>query len=347
MKKDGESGRRVITRYTRQATIALALVQGLAIAHGLEGQGLARVPGWIFRISTMCTLTAGTAFIMWLGEQITEKGIGNGTSMVIFTGIVARMPEVMISTLALSRTGDVTPLAVLFLLAFCIFTIGAIVFVERSVRKIPIQYPRRSVGRNVTQAQTQYMPLKVNMSGVIPPIFASAIIVMPLTVASFSSIEAIQNLTQYLQHGTWTYSAIFALLVILFSYFYTAIIFNPEEVAENLKKNGGFIPTVRPGKQTADFLFGVLNRLTLWAAVYITLVCLLPEYVYLYLGAPQFASVFGGTAILIVVGVTLDTASQIESHIVARNYEAFMSKTTRVRGGMGSMGYARTRLLKR
>ena len=348
LKKEGEAGRRKITRYTRWGTIGLALFQGLAIAHGLESQGLAKDPGWMFRVCTMITLTTGTAFIMWLGEQITEKGIGNGTSMVIFTGIVARMPSVLLSTMALAQTGDVSPIAVLLLLVSAVLVVAAIVFVERSYRRIPIQYPRRTVGKNVTQAQTQYLPLKVNMSGVIPPIFASAIIVVPLTIASFSSLEVLQNLTMYLRHGTWTYSLVFAGLIVLFSYFYTAIIFNPEEVAENLKKNGGFIPTVRPGKQTSDYLYSVLNRLTLWGAAYITLVCLLPQYVFISLGAPEFSQVFGGTAILIVVGVTLDTAGQIESHIVARNYESCMSTTSRSRsGGMGSMGYSRARLLRR
>ena len=347
LKKEGEAGRRVITRYTRWGTILLALFQGLAIAHGLESQGLARMPGWIFRLSTMITLTAGTAFIMWLGEQITEKGIGNGSSLVIFTGIVARMPQVLISTLALSRTGDISPLAVLFLLAFAAVVVAAIVFVERSHRRIPIQYPRRTVGKNLAQAQTQYLPLKVNMAGVLPPIFASALIVVPLTVASFSTGETMQAITRYLTHGTLSYNLIFAALIVLFCFFSTAIVFNPEEVAENLKKNGGFIPTVRPGKQTSDYLYAVLSRLTLWGAAYITLVCLVPDYVFFSLGAPEFARVFGGTAILIVVGVTLDTAAQIESHIVARNYESFMSRSSKTRGGVGSMGYMRSRLLRR
>jgi len=347
LKKEGEAGRRILTRYTRWGTIALALFQGYAIASGLEGQGLVRVPGWTFRISTMLTLTAGTAFIMWLGEQITEKGIGNGASIIIFTGIVARMPEVLLSTVALARTGEVSPLAVLFVIGFSLITVGAIVFVERSYRKIPIQYPRRMVGKNIAQAQTQYLPLKVNMAGVIPPIFASALMVVPLTIASFSASRTLQDWAEYLQHGTLTYTLVFLALIVLFSYFYTAIIFNPEEVAENLKKNGGFIPTVRPGKQTADYFYSVLNRLALWGAVYIAIICLLPEYVYMALGTAGFARVFGGTAVLIAVGVTLDTAAQIESHIVARNYESFMSRSSKVRGGLGSMSYTRSRLLRR
>ena len=345
LRKEGEAGRRIITRYTRQGTILLALFQSYAIANGLENQGLAAHPGLFFKLSTMATLTAGTAFIMWLGEQITEKGIGNGTSMIIFTGIVARMPSVFIATLALSRTGEISPLAVLLLLAFAVATVAGIVYVERSHRKIPIQYPRRT--RTMSGGQTQYLPLKVNMAGVIPPIFASALIVVPLTIASFSGNEKLREWTSYLHHGNLVYGLVFATLVILFSFFYTAIIFNPEEVAENLKKNGGFVPTVRPGKPTSDYLYGVLNRLTLWGALYIAVVCLLPESVFVYLGAPEFARVFGGTAILIVVGVTLDTAAQIQSHIVARNYESFMSHSIKGRGGVGAFGTGRTRVLRR
>ena len=285
---------------------------------------------------------------MWLGEQITEKGIGNGISIIIFAGIVARMPQVLVSTIEQSRTGDITWLAMFAMLALAVGTMYGIVFVERSMRRIPIQYPRRSVGRQVTQAQTQYLPLKVNMAGVIPPIFASAIIVVPLTFTSFSTLEPVQEIAPYLQHGTWTYSLLFVGLVVLFSYFYTAIIFNPDEVAENLKKNGGFVPTVRPGKQTADYFYSVLNKLTLWGAIYIALVCIVPELVYVNFGAPMFASVFGGTAILIVVGVTLDTASQIENHVLAKNYEAFMSKSSsKSLGGVGSAGHTRARLLRR
>lgn len=347
LKKEGEAGRRVLTRYTRRGTVVLALIQSLMIAYGLEAQGLVTVPGWTFRISTMFTLTAGTAFIMWLGEQISEKGIGNGVSMIIFAGIVARMPSVFVETVYLSRTGEIAPISILLILLFCVGTIAGIVHVERSHRKIPIQYPRRMIGKKMTQAQTQYLPLKVNMAGVIPPIFASAFLVVPATIASFSPNEFLQDMMVYLAHGSLPYVLFFTTLIVVFSYFYTAIIFNPEEVAENLKKNGGFIPTVRPGKQTSDYLYGILNRLTLWGSIYIAIVCVLPELVYLGIGATSFAYVFGGTAILIVVGVTLDTASQIESIVVARNYEAFMSKSSKVRGGLGSMSQMRTRILKR
>lgn len=347
LRKEGDAGRRVITRYTRFGTIILALFQSFMIALGLERQGLVLVSGPMFYASTIITLTAGTAFMMWLGEQITEKGIGNGISTLIFAGIVARMPSVFISTIALARTGEINPLSVFFLIAFCVATVAGIVFVERSHRRIPIQYPRRMVGKKLAQAQTQYLPLKVNMAGVIPPIFASAFLVLPATLASFSPGGYVEQAMQYLQHGTWSYAIIFSTLIIVFSFFYTAIVFNPEEVAENLKKNGGFIPTVRPGKATADFLYSVLNRLALWGSLYICLICLVPEFVYIGMGATAFASVFGGTAVLIAVGVTLDTASQIESIMVARHYEAFMSQSTKMRGGAGSMSHMRARLLRR
>lgn len=347
LRKEGEAGRRVLTRYTRQGTIALALVQSMAIAYGLEKQGLVVDPGWIFRVSTMLTLTAGTAFIMWLGEQITERGIGNGVSVVIFAGIAARVPAELANIFALARTGEINPLTVLFILLFSVLTIFAIVFVEGSFRKIPIQYPRRMVGKNLAQAQTQHMPLKLNMAGVIPPIFASAFLVVPATIASFSPSEALQDLLQFLTPGSVVYEAIFVALIVFFCFFYTSVVFNPEEVAENLKKNGGFIPTVRPGKQTAEFLYSVLNRLALWGSVYISLVCIVPDIVYRGMGAGSLSHVFGGTAILIVVGVTLDTYSQIQSHLMAKSYESFMSRSTKKKGGLGSMSYARTRLLRR
>jgi preprotein translocase subunit SecY len=324
------------------------MLQGLMIAYGLEGQGgLVHNPGWTFRISTMITLTAGTAFIMWLGEQITEKGIGNGISIIITAGIVARMPEIFVGTIALAQTGEIAPMTVLLAMLFCLFTIAAIVYVERSQRRIPVQYPRRMVGKNLAQAQTQYMPLKVNMAGVIPPIFASAFLVLPATVASVMPNETIEGFMAYMVPGQPVYMTVFAVLIVLFCFFYTAIIFNPTEIAENLKKNGGFIPSVRPGKQTVDYLYGVLNRLTFWGAIYITLVCIIPEIVYLNLGVGAFSFVFGGTAILIVVVVTLDTAAQIQSHLIAKNYEAFMSRSSKARGGIGSMGHTRSRLLKR
>lgn len=348
LKKEGAAGQRIITRYTRQGTIALALFQGFLIAKGLEQSGLVlpEAGGFEFYLSTMVTLTAGTAFIMWLGEQITERGIGNGMSIIIFAGIIARMPQVLFATIALSREGQISWFAMLFLLAFCIFTVYAIVFVERSYRKIPVQYPRRMVAKS-QMSPPQHLPLKVNMAGVIPPIFASAFLVLPATIGGFVQNEFVQDMMAYLQPGGTAYTSIFVVLIVVFCFYYTAVIYNPEEVADNLKKHGAFIPTVRPGKQTADYLYGVLNRLTFWGAAYISLVCVVPQLVYFNFGTQSFAYVFGGTAILIVVGVTLDTASQIESHVVARNYEAFMSKSSRSRAGQGSMRQMRTRVLKR
>jgi preprotein translocase subunit SecY len=346
LKKEGDAGRRIITRYTRQGTILLAIFQSYMIARALESRGLA-VPSFQFELVTVVTLTAGTAFIMWLGEQITERGLGNGTSIIIFAGIAARMPSVFGSTVQLARTGEVSPFAVIALLLFSIFSIYAIVFVERSHRKIPIQYPRRMVGKRMTQAQTQYMPLKVNMSGVIPPIFASAILMLPATIMAVVPGANQPAFARFFTPGSWGYESVYVALIVLFSYFYTAVVFNPTEVADNLKKNGGFIPLVRPGQETADYLYAVLTRLTLWGAIYISLVCVLPQVIYLEMGASQFAYVFGGTAVLIVVGVTLDTASQIESMLVARNYEAFMSKSSKVRGGVGSASYTRNRLVRR
>jgi preprotein translocase subunit SecY len=346
LKKEGDAGRRVITRYTRQGTILLALFQSYMIARALESKGLA-VPSLGFELITMVTLTAGTAFVMWLGEQITERGLGNGTSIIIFAGIAARMPSVFGSTVELARTGEVSPFTIIALIVFSVLSIYAIVFVERSHRKIPIQYPRRMVGKRMTQAQTQYMPLKVNMTGVIPPIFASAILMVPATIVTVVPGADLSAFGKFFTPGSWGYESVFVALIVLFSFFYTAVVFNPTEVAENLKKNGGFIPLVRPGAETADYLYAVLTRLTLWGAIYISLVCVLPQVIYLEMGASQFAYVFGGTAVLIVVGVTLDTASQIESMLVARNYEAFMSKSSKVRGGIGSASYTRNRLVRR
>ena len=347
LKKEGDAGRRILTRYTRRGTILLAILQSYMISKALEAKGAALAPGLHFELVTVITLTAGTAFIMWLGEQITERGLGNGTSIIIFAGIAARMPAVFGSTVELARTGELSPIAVLALLIFSLFTIYAIIFVERSSRKIPVQYPRRMVGNRSTMAQTQYMPLKVNMSGVIPPIFSSAIMMLPATLMTVIPSLSMSSFAQFFTPGAWGYEAVYVALIILFSFFYTAVVFNPIEVADNLKKNGGFIPLVRPGAETADYLYGVLNRLTLWGAIYIAAVCVVPQIVYLEMGAAQFAYVFGGTAVLIVVGVTLDTASQIESMLVARNYEAFMSKSSKVKGGIGSASYQRNRLARK
>jgi preprotein translocase subunit SecY len=347
LKKEGEAGQRVITRYTRIATIGLALFQGWVIGVGLEQQGFVHVPGLGFRITTMITLTTGTAFVMWLAEQIQERGIGNGMSMVIFSGIVARMPSVLANLFVLAREGEIDWPSIFFILFFSVCTIAGIIFVERSARKIPIQHPRRMVGKRMAQAQTQYMPLKVNMAGVMPPIFASALLVVPATIASFASSDVLREWLQFASPGTWLYSAIYIALIFFFTYFFIGITFNPNEIAENLKKNGGFIPSVRPGKPSADFLFSIMNRLAFWGGLYICVICLLPQFIYIQLNAHDFSFIFGGTAVLIVVGVVLDTVSQIESHMMTKNYEAFMNKSQKIRGGVGSMSFTRSRLLRR
>lgn len=349
LKKEGESGRRILTRYTRLGTVVLALLQSFWVAQGLMHQnGLVHSPGLAFTVTTMLTLTAGTSFIMWLGEQITERGLGNGISVLICAGILARMPSVFGSTIALARTGELSPMSILAVLLFCFASIYFIVFVERSNRRIPIQYPRRTAMKNLSTVPQQYLPLKVNMVGVIPPIFASALLALVGLVSTFGTSSVIQDWLVTFRPGSWSYEAVHVALIVFFAFFYAAVIFSPEDVAENLKKNGAFIPSVRPGQQTVDYLYGVLNRLTLWGALYLSMVVVIPTTVYFYYGASAFAHVFGGTAILIVVGVTLDTASQIESMVVARNYEAFMSRTSKLRGGVGGvLGAARTRILRR
>ncbi len=351
LKKEGDAGRRIINRYTRQGTIVLALFQSYMIALGLEHSegGFVVHPGIMFRISTMLTLTAGTAFIIFIGEQITERGLGNGISMIITAGILSSMPSVLFSSFELVRTHEISFGALLFILVFCFLTLVGIVHVERSARRIPIQYPRRMVGNKMAQAQTQYMPLKVNMSGVIPPIFASALLSVPIIVlTSFSGqSDLAQRVLDLFQVGQIGYEITFIALIVFFCFFYVSVQFNPEDVAENLKKNGGFIPTVRPGRQTADFLYAVLNRITIWGAIYVSIICVVPQLVYQYFGADAFSRVFSGTSVLIVVSVILDTAAQIEHMVIARNYEAFMSRTSKLRGGMGSMSHMRTRILKR
>jgi preprotein translocase subunit SecY len=346
LRKDGGAGRRILMRYTRIGTIILALFQGFMISLGLESQGLAHDPGLAFRLTTAITLTAGTAFIMWLGEQITEKGIGNGTSIIIFAGIVARMPEVFASTLVLAQNGEVSSLAIIFILLFCLATVALIVYVEKAHRKIPVQYPRRVVGQQMAQAQTQFLPIKLNVVGVLPPIFASSLLLLPTYLLGFSENELVADILVYLAPGEVGYEVLFALIIFVISFFLAPAQFNTDEISEDLKKQGGFIPQVRPGKDTADYLLDILNRLTTWGALYICVICILPQLVYMKIGAEQFSYVFGGTAILIVVGVTIDTAAQIQSMVLAKNYDAFMNKSMKAtRGGVGAT--ARRRLLKR
>ncbi len=329
LSKEGESGRNTITQYTRYLTIGLSIVQSIMIAVGLEsmrgpaGEPIVLNPGWGFRLMTVITLTSGTSFLMWLGEQITERGIGNGISLIIFVGIVANMPSAFYNTIQLVRAGEMNLLVIVLLLALMVAVVAFIVFMEMGQRRIPIQYPKRVVGRKVLGGGTQHLPLKVNTSGVIPPIFASSIIVFPATVANFIDLPIMKRVSEALHPGGIYYNALYIIFIIFFTYFYTAIQFNPKDVAENLKKYGGFVPGIRPGANTADYLDTVLSRLTLWGALYLALVCVLPSFLIAQFHAPFY---FGGTALLIVVGVAMDTAQQMESHLLARSYEGLLKK---------------------
>jgi len=336
LQKEGEQGRKKITQWTRYATIVLALFQSTLIAVALEngqfGEGAVINPGWGFRLMCMITLTSGTAFIMWLGEQVTERGIGNGISLVIFASIVVSIPAGLGQLVELIRTDQFTLLGSLFLLAFMVLVIGGVVFVERGQRRIPIQHAKRVVGRRVTQGGLSYFPLKVNTAGVIPPIFASSILMLPLTLGQFTESPVISRFTQdYLSFGGLGYNVLYVGLIIFFAFFYTAILVNPVDVSENIKKMGGYIPGIRPGKRTAEYIDRILGRLTLIGAVYVSGVCVLPILLFSRLGVPFY---FGGTALLIIVGVALDVIGQVEAHLVSRQYEGFV-QGTRVRGRLG------------
>ena len=329
LSKEGESGRHKITQYTRYGTVALSLIQSMFISVGLEGmsgpggEAIVIVPGWQFKIMTMITLTAGTAFIMWLGEQMTERGLGNGISLIIFAGIVARMPAAVGNTIQMVSAGEMNALFLIFLLALMVVVIGVIIFFETAQRRIPIQYAKRVVGRKVYGGQSSHLPLKINVAGVIPPIFASSIMMFPATIGGLIQIDWIQRISAQLNPGTIYYYILFVAFIVFFCFFYTAVTFNPVDVAENLKKHGGFIPGIRPGKKTADFIDKALTRLTVIGAIYVSVVCVLPTVLISRYNVPFY---FGGTALLIVVGVAIDTISQIESHMVMRNYEGFMKK---------------------
>jgi preprotein translocase subunit SecY len=329
LSKEGESGRHKITQYTRYGTVGLSLIQSMFISVGLEGmsgpggEAIVIVPGWQFKIMTMITLTAGTAFIMWLGEQMTERGLGNGISLIIFAGIIARMPAAIGNTIQMVSAGEMNVLFLFFLLALMVTVIGVIIFFETAQRRIPIQYAKRVVGRKVYGGQSSHLPLKINVAGVIPPIFASSIMMFPATIGGLIQIDWIQRVSAQLNPGTIYYYILFVAFIIFFCFFYTAVTFNPVDVAENLKKHGGFIPGIRPGKKTADFIDKALTRLTVIGAIYVSVVCVLPTVLISRYNVPFY---FGGTALLIVVGVAIDTISQIESHMVMRNYEGFMKK---------------------
>ena len=329
LSKEGEAGRRKITQYTRYGTVLLSLIQGFGIAVGLEnmtgptGASIVIATGWGFRMMTVITLTAGTAFIMWLGEQITERGIGNGISLIIFAGIVCRGPEGVINTFRLVATGEMGIIAVIFLAVFMVAVVGFIVFMETGQRRIPVQYAKRIVGRKMYGGQTTHLPLKINTSGVIPPIFASSIIMFPATLAQFIPHPWMKWVSDSLIPGHFLYELIYVGFIVFFCFFYTAVVFNPTDVAENMKKHGGFVPGIRPGKKTAEYIDHVLSRLTFSGAIYVSAVCVLPSILMVYFNVPFY---FGGTALLIIVGVALDTAGQIETHLLARQYEGFLKK---------------------
>ncbi|HMK50284.1 MAG TPA: preprotein translocase subunit SecY [Thermodesulfovibrionales bacterium] len=329
--KEGDAGRKKIVKYTRYGTVVIAAIQSFGIAAGLEGmQGgmFVQNPGWSFKLITMITLTSGTAFIMWLGEQITERGIGNGISLIIFAGIVARFPNAVISTVRLVQAGELSIFFVLFLVIMMIAVVGAIIFIERGQRKLPVQYAKRVVGRKVYGGQATHLPLKVNTSGVIPPIFASSILIFPATIAGFIAIPWVQSVAKQLSPGTILYTLLYLGMIFFFAYFYTAIIFNPVDIADNLKKYGGYIPGIRPGQKTSEYIYKVLSRLTFVGALYLGFVCIIPEILIRRFNVPFY---FGGTSLLISVGVALDTVSQIESHLVTRSYDGFLKKG-RIRG---------------
>jgi preprotein translocase subunit SecY len=332
LKKEGESGRRKINQYTRYGTVFLASLQAYGIAVGLEkitGYSGSAVlnPGFIFKLSTVVTLTGGTLFIMWLGEQITSRGIGNGISLIIYSGIVANLPQAVVRTFILGREGDLSTLLMIAILVMVAVVIGYIVFMEKAQRRILIQYPKRQVAADrPATSQSTHLPLKLNSAGVIPPIFASSLLLFPATIASFAGTSPdtfMGMITTYLSHGHPVYIALFVSLIIFFAFFYTAIVFNPAETAENLRKMGTFIPGIRPGKQTADFIDYVLTRLTAVGSIYLASICILPELILAKVSLPFY---FGGTSLLIVVSVTIDTISQVQSHLVAHQYEGLIRK---------------------
>jgi preprotein translocase subunit SecY len=328
LKKEGEQGRKVINQYTRYLTVVLAVLQAYGISVGLEGGGgIVQEPGWFFRISTVITLTGGTVFLMWLGEQITARGIGNGISLIIFAGIVAELPAALAGLLDLGRTGAVSTGLILLIIVVAVAAITFIVYMERAQRRLLIQYPKRQVGNKLFEGQSSHLPLKLNSSGVIPPIFASSLLLVPTTIAQFTAgqgPEWLQWLTTMLGHGRPAYMFLYAALIIFFAFFYTAIVFNPVDTADNLKKHGGFIPGIRPGENTAKYIDYVLTRITVVGAAYLVLVCLLPELLVAYAAVPFY---FGGTSLLIVVSVTMDTVAQVQCYLLAHQYEGLIKKS--------------------
>ncbi len=332
LKKEGEQGRKTINQYTRYLTVLLAAFQSYGIAIGLEGAGNAvSDPGWFFRISTVITLTGGTMFLMWLGEQVTSRGIGNGISLIILAGIVAELPSAIASTLELGRQGALSTGVILAVLVMAVAVIAFIVFMERAQRRLLIQYPKRQVGNQMFEGQSSHLPLKLNTSGVIPPIFASSLLLLPATVANFNAgqgPEWLNFITTQLGHGRPAFMVLYIALIVFFAFFYTAVVFNPTETADNLKKHGGFIPGIRPGERTAEYIDYVLSRITVIGAAYLALVCMIPELLISYFAVPFY---FGGTSLLIVVSVTMDTVAQIQGYLLAHQYEGLI-KRAKLRG---------------
>ncbi|CAK0750851.1 Sec translocon subunit SecY [Azospirillaceae bacterium] len=339
LKKEGESGRKKLNQYTRYLTVLLAAVQAYGLAVGLEGMtgaaGSAVInPGLFFRLSAVITFVGGTMFLMWLGEQITARGVGNGTSLIIYAGIVANLPRALVGTLEMGRTGALSTLFIIFMLLMSVGVVFFIVFFERAQRRVIVQYPKRQMGNRMYGGEASHLPLKLNPSGVIPPIFASSLLLLPLTVVGFvggQGPEWLQMLTSFVSHGSLLYMIMYTALIVFFCFFYTAIVFNPVETADNLRKYGGFVPGIRPGKNTADYLDYVLTRLTVLGAAYLSAVCLLPEFLIAQQSLPFY---FGGTSLLIVVSVTMDTVAQIHSHLLAHQYEGLIKKS-KLRGRKG------------
>jgi len=329
MRREGEAGRRKITRWTRYATVVLATFQALGVAVALEGQagGVVLEPGWGFRITTVATLVTGTVFLMWLGEQISERGIGNGISIIIFAGIAAGLPAAIGGTLELARTGELHVLLVLLLVVLVLAVTAFVVFVERGQRRITVNYAKRQVGRRMYGGQTSHLPLKLNMAGVIPPIFASSIILFPATLGGWfgdaSGMIWLRDISTLLSPGQPVYTMVYAGMIIFFCFFYTALVFDPKDTADNLKKSGAFIPGIRPGEQTARYIDGVMTKLTVWGAAYITAVCLLPEFMIVQWSVPFY---FGGTSLLIIVVVTMDFMAQVQAHLMSHQYEGLLKK---------------------
>ncbi|KAB1442459.1 preprotein translocase subunit SecY [Pseudodesulfovibrio senegalensis] len=334
-KEEGEAGRKKMTQYTRYGTVLICLVQGFAISAGLEGMSspsgapVVLHAGMGFKLMTVLTLTAGTCFLMWLGEQMTEKGIGNGISLIIFGGIVAGLPSALINTTRLMTVGEISLFMLLIIMAVMVATLAFIVFMERGQRRIPIHYAKRQMGRRMVGGQTTHLPLRINTAGVIPPIFASSILMFPATIAQFSNVAWLKDLTGFLTPSSIIYNLVYIAIIIFFCYFYTAIVFDPKGIAENIQKQGGFIPGIRPGVKTREYIDRVLARITLWGALYVSAICVLPMIMIAKLNVPFY---FGGTALLIVVGVGMDTMGQIESYLISRQYEGLMGKAGKVKG---------------